>query len=331
MNSRSFVNFLGSKAGKLYLFLGAAFLLCVVLALTISKTPPPPQAEVAHRQGSVTMIPSETVVVPRPRPPAPKPAPIQRIRYCPLVGYQTQTEPPATDVVPYGTLVPAVVVTPAESTDPGQPIIAVVTEDVYTCQGRLALPCKTLMHGHVGGDSGRRVLSREDWVVVFQDGRELNQKGTLLQNGDYHNGHYNIMDGQIGMYGSKEKEGGFLGMFAKGFVRTYPATPVYLYLLEPMNDQKAVAGASALTTEERALAQQAVKEEMLNRPNFLQKVFGRKPAASDMMMAPRVAPQAPAAQPVQQQAPPLINWQAIMPPPSGAYPPGVPAGGQDGQ
>ncbi|MDD4932072.1 MAG: TrbI/VirB10 family protein [Methylacidiphilaceae bacterium] len=303
--SRRFINWLLSAEGKLVAFIGLIVLVCAVVWLSSHHPEPSAPPALVHRKGSVEAVPHESVIVPRPRP---KPQQIQRPVFVPLVGYQSQIEAPPTDVVPYGTLIPAVVTTPADSTDAGQPIIAVVTEDVYTCSGRLAIPCKTLLHGHVGGESSRRVLSRQDWVAVFQDGKELNVKGTILSNGDYHDGHFNVLDGQIGMYGDKKKEGGFLGLFAKGFIRTYPATPVYLYLEEALDDTKATIAASNATSEQRDLAEKAVEEKMALRPTWIDKVAGRHPDVE--MRASRPEPKAAPAT----QQPPVINWQTLLPP-----------------
>ena len=67
-----------------------------------------------------------------------------------------------------------------ESTNIETPIIGLITEDVWQA-GRLVIPAGTEVHGLAQKTAAReRIGSERQWVLVFQDGRELPLSGTVL-------------------------------------------------------------------------------------------------------------------------------------------------------
>ncbi|OJV11843.1 MAG: hypothetical protein BGO12_08455 [Verrucomicrobia bacterium 61-8] len=67
-----------------------------------------------------------------------------------------------------------------ESTNIETPIIGLITEDVWQA-GRLILPAGTEVHGLAQKTAAReRIGSERQWVLVFQDGKELPLSGTVL-------------------------------------------------------------------------------------------------------------------------------------------------------
>ena len=105
--------------------------------------------------------------------------------------------------LPYGRLVKCELVNTVDSISLDTPIIGLVTEDVWH-HGRLVVPAGCEVHGVAQKSGARdRIGSDRNWVLVFQDGRELPLTGTVL---DYspkgeHADQWGETDGSAGLHG----------------------------------------------------------------------------------------------------------------------------------
>jgi type IV secretory pathway VirB10-like protein len=84
--------------------------------------------------------------------------------------------------LPFGRLIKCVLVNTVDSSRIATPIIGMVTEDVWQA-GVCVIPAGTEIHGTAQIDRSReRIASEKDWIVVWQDGKELPVKGIALSN-----------------------------------------------------------------------------------------------------------------------------------------------------
>jgi len=121
---------------------------------------------------TAALIPLPTAVRPTatPKPPPPIPQAI----------FATKEESRSDYYLPYGRLLRCELVNAVESTNIETPIIGLITEDVWQA-GRLVIPAGTEVHGLAQKTAAReRIGSERQWVLVFQDGRELPLSGTVL-------------------------------------------------------------------------------------------------------------------------------------------------------
>ncbi|MBE2203870.1 MAG: TrbI/VirB10 family protein [Chthoniobacterales bacterium] len=131
----------------------------------------PPTAP-ARSQAQPPMPVERTAARPAPTPKAPPPIP-QTI-------FATKEESRSELYLPFGRLLRCELVNTVESTNIATPIIGLITEDVWH-DGRLVLPAGTEVHGIAQKSAAReRIGSERQWVLVFQDGRELPLSGTVL-------------------------------------------------------------------------------------------------------------------------------------------------------
>lgn len=108
--------------------------------------------------------------VPTPKPPPPIPQAI----------FATKEQPRSEFFLPYGRMLRCELVNTVDSTNIDTPIIGLITEDVWH-DGRLVLPAGTEVHGSAQKNAAReRIGSERQWMLVFQDGRELPLSGTVL-------------------------------------------------------------------------------------------------------------------------------------------------------
>ena len=106
--------------------------------------------------------------------PTPKPPPI------PQAIFATKEQPRSEFFLPYGRMLRCELVNTVDSTLIDTPIIGLITEDVWH-DGRLVLPAGTEVHGSAQKAPAReRIGSERQWMLVFQDGRELPLSGTVL-------------------------------------------------------------------------------------------------------------------------------------------------------
>lgn len=130
-----------------------------------------PVAPPARHQASAPAPPEETA---RPTPPPKAPPPV------PQAIYATKEEARSEYYLPFGRLLRCELVNAVESTNIETPIIGLMTEDVWQA-GRLVIPAGTEVHGLAQKTPAReRIGSERQWVLVFQDGRELPLSGTVL-------------------------------------------------------------------------------------------------------------------------------------------------------
>lgn len=131
----------------------------------IPATPP------TRPQASVPKPPEEAArPTPTPKPPLPIPQAI----------FATKEETRSEYYLPYGRLLRCEMVNAVESTNIETPIIGLITEDVWHA-GHLVIPAGTEVHGLAQKTAAReRIGSERQWVLVFQDGRELPLSGTVL-------------------------------------------------------------------------------------------------------------------------------------------------------
>jgi len=130
-----------------------------------------PATQPAQAKAAAPTPPSEAArATPTPKPPPPIPQAI----------FATKEESRSEYYLPYGRLLRCELVNAVESTNIETPIIGLITEDVWQA-GRLVLPAGTEVHGLAQKTAAReRIGSERQWVLVFQDGKELPLSGTVL-------------------------------------------------------------------------------------------------------------------------------------------------------
>ena len=195
MNLRNmFTEVFQKPAGRLILFLIAG---AVVLAFVFGgksprsaepiKTELPEQATAAKHSSFEQNIPTPgramAKATPASTPPpeaarpnaTPKPPPP-----IPQAIFATKEATRSEYYLPYGRLLRCELVNAVESTNIETPIIGLITEDVWQA-GRLVIQAGTEVHGLAQKTAAReRIGSERQWVLVFQDGKELPLSGTVL-------------------------------------------------------------------------------------------------------------------------------------------------------
>jgi len=153
-----------------------------------------PAAPSARTQSPAATPPQQAArSMPTPKPPPPIPQAI----------FATKEESRSEYYLPYGRLLRCELVNAVESTNIETPIIGLITEDVWH-DGRLVIPAGTEVHGLAQKTAAReRIGSERQWVLVFQDGKELPLSGTVL---DYapdgtSGGQWAETDGSAGLRG----------------------------------------------------------------------------------------------------------------------------------
>jgi Type IV secretory pathway, VirB10 components len=215
MNLRTLWTELFQKpTGRLILFLLAGALVLAVLFSSRGgrspepvNTPVPAQATVAKGYTFTEQIPVpppsrpakeppktvDTAARPTPTPKPPPPIP-QAI-------FATKEESRSEFFLPYGRLLRCELVNTVDSTLIDTPIIGLVTEDVWH-DGRLVIPAGTEVHGAAQKSAAReRIGSERQWMVVFQDGRELPISGTVLDYAPDGTDAWGETDGSAGLRG----------------------------------------------------------------------------------------------------------------------------------
>ena len=129
--------------------------------------------------------------------PAPSPCPM-RIYSAPSNEEASISE----SYLPYGRLVKCVLINTVDSSRIATPIIGMVTEDVWQ-NGICVIPAGTEIHGTAQGDRSReRIASEKEWIIVWQDGKELGVKGIALSNTQHgRDQKWGITDGSAGLEG----------------------------------------------------------------------------------------------------------------------------------
>jgi len=194
MNLRKLWTELTQKpAGRLVLFLVAGAIVLAILFMQRGPQPKPGTAPVPAQATAATgytfneNIPAPARATPPPAAPmspiaarpqaTPKPPPpiAQAI-------FATKEDSLSEYYLPYGRLLKCELVNTVESTNIDTPIIGLITEDVFY-DGRLILPAGTEVHGTAQKTAAReRIGSDRQWMLVFQDGRQLPLSGTVLDN-----------------------------------------------------------------------------------------------------------------------------------------------------
>lgn len=94
--------------------------------------------------------------------------------------FATKEPPRSENYLPFGRLLRCELVNTVDSTNIATPIIGLVIEDLWR-DGRLIIPAGTEVHGIAQKAATReRIGSERQWIVVFQDGRELPLVATVL-------------------------------------------------------------------------------------------------------------------------------------------------------
>jgi hypothetical protein len=107
--------------------------------------------------------------------------------------------------LPYGRLLKCELVNTVESINLETPIIGLITEDVWR-DGRLIIPAGTEVHGAAKSSAARdRIGSDHEWILVFQNGKQLPLAGTVLDNApdEKEPGRWKESDGSAGLKGYK--------------------------------------------------------------------------------------------------------------------------------
>ena len=216
MNLRKLWTELSQKPyGRLVLFLSVGALVLAFILFQRGPKPKPVSAPVPAQATAATgytfdeNIPAPPHVDPPPSAPT---APISTRSHSttkppppiPQAIFATQETSLSESYLPYGRLLKCELVNTVDSTNIDTPIIGLLTEDVFH-DGRLILPAGTEVHGVAQKVAAReRIGSERQWVLVFQDGRELPVSGTAL---DYapdgsKTGQWGEMDGSAGLRGT---------------------------------------------------------------------------------------------------------------------------------
>ena len=104
--------------------------------------------------------------------------------------------------LPHGRMIKCVLVNTVDSSRIATPIIGMVLEDVYQ-NGICVIPAGTEVHGTAQIDRSReRIASEKEWIVVWQDGKEMPVKGIALSNTQHGTEEkWGITDGSAGLEG----------------------------------------------------------------------------------------------------------------------------------
>lgn len=216
MNLRKiWIELVQKPSGRLVLFL---IVLAVFLAFILigrrphaqpDNRPLPPQVAKATGYSFEQKIPETTRAQSVPTPPANPPANIRPASTpkppppIPQAIFSTRETSHRDTFLPYGRLLKCELVNTVDSINLDTPIIGLVTEDVWH-HGRLVIPAGCEVHGVAQKSAARdRIGADRNWVLVFQDGRELPLMGTVLDyapNGE-HDDQWGETDGSAGLHG----------------------------------------------------------------------------------------------------------------------------------
>lgn len=216
MNLRKiWIELVQKPSGRLVLFL---IVLAIFLAFILigrrphaqpDNRPLPAQVAKATGYSFEQKIPETTRAQSVPTPPAnppanarpastPKPPPP-----IPQAIFATRETSHSDTFLPYGRLLKCELVNTVDSINLDTPIVGLVTEDVWH-HGRLVIPAGCEVHGVAQKSAARdRIGADRNWVLVFQDGRELPLMGTVLDyapNGE-HDDQWGETDGSAGLHG----------------------------------------------------------------------------------------------------------------------------------
>lgn len=102
--------------------------------------------------------------------------------------------------LPYGRLIKCTLINTVDSSRIATPIIGMVLEDVWQ-EGQCIIPAGTEVHGTAQIDRSReRIASEKEWIIIWQDGKEMPIKGIALSNSQ-HGERWGITDGSAGLEG----------------------------------------------------------------------------------------------------------------------------------
>ncbi len=130
--------------------------------------PVPPRAAATPERAPTPQPTPQAASTPKPPPPVP-----QTI-------FSSVERAIGNDFLPYGRMVRCELVNTIDSTSIETPIIGLVIADVWH-DGRLIIPAGAEVHGAAQQVAAReRLGSQRQWIIVFQDGRELPVSGMAL-------------------------------------------------------------------------------------------------------------------------------------------------------
>ena len=219
MNLRDFkTELLNKPTGRLILFLFAGG---VILAFVLlhrggdksSKITPavPVQATAAKSFTIDEGIPDIKPMMPTPTPtplpmmPEGRPVAVKTPPPIPQAIFAMKENSLSENYLPYGRLLKCELVNTVESINLETPIIGLITEDVWR-DGRLIIPAGTEVHGAAKSSAARdRIGSDHEWILVFQNGKQLPLAGTVLDNApdEKEPGRWKESDGSAGLKGYK--------------------------------------------------------------------------------------------------------------------------------
>ena len=221
MSPRRFLNFFRSPTGALTLFLiGLVIILLLVnsrrnshlASLVTRKTSTKATANNQQLPETIRrdMVPFDPQTGEPKSAPTPQPKSRNTPPQLPLLNLVAETPALPTkegkkfseNFAPYGRLVPCELVITVDSSSIRTPIVGLVTEDIFH-HGQLIIPAGTEVHGAAQVDRAReRIASNGRWILVWQDGQELNVSGLALdRDQDAETGNWGITDGSAGLRG----------------------------------------------------------------------------------------------------------------------------------
>ena len=219
MNLRDFkTELLNKPTGRLILFLFAGGVILAFILLhrggdKSSKITPavPVQATAAKGftidEGIPDIKPMRPTPTPTPLPMMPegRPVAVKTPPPIPQAIFAMKESSLSENYLPYGRLLKCELVNTVDSINLETPIIGLVTEDVWR-DGRLIIPAGTEVHGAAKSSAARdRIGSDHEWILVFQNGKQLPLAGTVLDNApdEKEPGRWKESDGSAGLKGYK--------------------------------------------------------------------------------------------------------------------------------
>lgn len=115
--------------------------------------------------------------------------------------YVAKEETVSDEFAAFGRLLRCQLVNTVDSSRIETPIIAMAERDLWQ-NGRLIVPAGTEVHGSAQASNMRdRIASNSNWILIFQDGRELKVNGTALDYASEENEGWAVTDGSAGLRG----------------------------------------------------------------------------------------------------------------------------------
>lgn len=151
--------------------------------------------------------------------------------------------------LPVGTQIKVKLINTIENSDARQPVLLLVTDDVYNARGYLVIPAGTKAIGTAIASPQRdKVCAHETFSLVFADDSAMQVKAALLNSSHDNSGqHYGATDGAVGVEGFPFSQREWFKVTR--WVRVPAGKQGYLLLLEAIDRAHATRGGAALPSD----------------------------------------------------------------------------------